>query len=107
MDSDPLTPLAERETAETSASFLLVATGAHPARGGDVLLSPRIVVTGPAGPPFPVRLTLPDGSERDAMASLDVAHIRGPNGAFALVRILNATPEDVPAGTRVSRLDGP
>ena len=78
---------------------------AHPARGGDVVLSPRIVVKGPAGPPFAVRLTLPDGTERDAKASLDVAHVRGPNGAFALVRILGALPADVPVGTMVRRVE--
>jgi hypothetical protein len=70
-----------------------------------VVLSPRIVVTGPAGPPFAVRLTLPDGTEREAKAALDVAHIRGPNGAFALVRIVGAAVEDVPVGTTVTRLE--
>ncbi len=83
---------------------LLVVEDAHPARGGDLVLAPRIVVHGPAGPPFAVRLELPDGSAREATAALDVAHIRGPNGAFALVRLVGLTVGDVPAGTRVIRV---
>ena len=83
---------------------LLVVEEAHPARGGDVVLAPRIVVHGPAGPPFPVRLELPDGSSREATAALDVAHIRGPNGAFALVRLVGLTVDDAPPGTRVLRV---
>lgn len=65
-------------------------------------LSPRITVAhdAPRGA-FPVRLRLPDGTEREATATLDVAHIRGPHGAFALVRLLNVQPGDVPPGTEV------
>jgi hypothetical protein len=88
-------------------SLLLVVEEAHPARGGDVVLAPRIVVHGPAGPPFAVSLELPDGSQRAAAAALDVAHIRGPNGAFALVRLVGLTVDDVPTGTRVFRIASP
>jgi hypothetical protein len=80
-------------------SLLLVVEEAHPARGGDV--------HGPAGPPFAVSLELPDGSQRAAAAALDVAHIRGPNGAFALVRLVGLTVDDVPTGTRVFRIASP
>jgi hypothetical protein len=83
---------------------LVVVEEAFAARGAGVVVSPRITVhdTAPAKP-FPVRLRLPDGRETTATATLDVAHIRGPNGAFALVRILGVTLEDVPAGTEVWR----
>jgi hypothetical protein len=73
-------------------------------RGGSVQLSPRITVAQDAPrEPFPVRLRFPDGTERAAMATLDVAHIRGPHGAFALVRLLHTQPGDVPVGTEVWR----
>lgn len=73
-------------------------------RGGSVQLAPRITVAQDAPrAPFGVRLRLPDGSERRAMATLDVAHIRGPHGAFALVRLLHLEPSDVPAGTEIWR----
>ncbi len=81
---------------------LLVVEEAFAVRGGAVQLSPRITVAQDAPrAPFPVRLRLPDGSEKQAMATLDVAHIRGPHGAFALVRLLHAQPNDVPVGTEI------
>jgi hypothetical protein len=86
----------------TARAPLLIVDGAFAARGGSVQLSPRITVTQDAPrAPFPVRLRLPTGSEREAMAVLDVAHIRGPHGAFALVRLLDLQPDDVPMGTEV------
>jgi hypothetical protein len=75
----------------------------HAARGGGVVVSPRITVHDAARGSFPVELRLPDGTRRAATATLDVAHIRGPNGAFALVRILGVGLEDVPPGTEVWR----
>ena len=73
-------------------------------RGGSVQLAPRITVSqdAPRGP-FSVRLRLPDGTEKRATATLDVAHIRGPHGAFALVRLLNLHATDVPVGTEIWR----
>ena len=76
---------------------------AVPARGTGVVLSPRITIHEAAPAPFPVRLRFPDGSEREATAALDAAHIRGPNGAFALVRLLDVTVEEVPRGTEIWR----
>jgi hypothetical protein len=72
---------------------LVVVREAFPARGGGVQVAPRIVVHAGTSAAFPVRLQRPDGTTRTAMASLDVAHIRGPNGAFALVRLLDASVE--------------
>jgi hypothetical protein len=48
-----------------------------------------------------VRLRLPDGQERDATASFDVAHVRGALPPFAMLRLVDLTPADVPAGTEV------
>lgn len=91
--------------ASMSATLLVTVEEAHPARGRDIVVMPRIIVHAPAGPPFAVRLDFPDGSQRDAMAALDVAHIRGPQGAFALVRLIDFRVEDVPSGTRISRME--
>ncbi len=83
---------------------LLVVEEVVAVRGGSVQLSPRITVAQDAPrAPFPVRLRLPDGTEREAVATLDVAHIRGPHGAFALVRLLHLQPGDVPVGTEIWR----
>lgn len=83
---------------------LVVVAEAFPARGSAVQVAPRITVLQDAPrAPFPVRLRLPDGTERKATAVLDVAHIRGPHGAFAMVRLLGLQVEDVPAGTEVWR----
>jgi hypothetical protein len=83
---------------------LVVVEEAFVARGSDVHVAPRITV-GDDAPraPFPVRLRLPGGTETRATAALDVAHIRGPHGAFALVRLLGLEPRDVPAGTEIWR----
>ena len=52
---------------------------------------------------FECTVRLPDGTEKTATASFDVAHIRGPGGVFAMVRLLELTPADVPRGTEVWR----
>jgi hypothetical protein len=85
------------------ASPLVVVTEVFPARGGGLTLFPRITIQAPVKGSFPVRLRLPDGTERLATATLDAAHIRGPLGAFALVRILDVAEGDVPPGTEVWR----
>jgi hypothetical protein len=81
---------------------LVVVEEAFVARGPGVLIAPRITLPSWAGTaPFPVRLRLPDGSERGATASFDVAHIRGPLAPFAMVRLVDCAPGDVPAGTEI------
>ncbi len=83
---------------------LLVVKEAFPARGSAVHVAPRIITRDPSSrAPFPVRLRLPGGAEKRAMALLDVAHIRGPGGAFAMVRLLDLSPSDVPEGTEIWR----
>jgi hypothetical protein len=73
------------------------------ARGSGLHVMPRITVDTAQRGTFPVRLRLPDGTERRATAVLDVAHVRGPHGAFAMVRLLGMVPGDVPAGTEIWR----
>jgi hypothetical protein len=84
------------------ATPLVVVEEAFEVRGGAVQVTPRITIHEdvPRGP-FPVRLRLPDGAERTATAVLDVAHIRGPHGAFAMVRLLGLEAGDVPKGTEI------
>jgi hypothetical protein len=91
--------------ADGDAKPLVVVAEAFAARGGGVVVEPRVTVHARAGSaPFAVRLRKPDGAEVGATATLDVAHIRGPNGAYALVRILGPVePADVPRGTEVWR----
>ncbi len=96
--------LAEpRRTLAPLTAPLVVVAEVVAARGGGVVVSPRIVIYSAAAGSFPVRLRLPDGTERRATATLDAAHIRGPNGAFALVRLLDVAQNEVPAGTEVWR----
>lgn len=71
------------------------------ARGKGVLLLPRFTTTDPARGSFPVRLVRPDRSERTATATIEVAHMRGPLAPFAMYRLVDVTPDDVPAGTEV------
>jgi len=80
---------------------LVVVEEAFVARGPGVLVAPRITLPSSAGKPFAVRLHLPDGSERAATASFDVAHIRGPLAPFAMVRLLDCAAGDVPPGTEI------
>ena len=80
---------------------LVVVEEAFVASGRGVVVAPKITLTRDALGAFAVRLRLPDGTERGATASLDVAHIRGPLPPFAMVRLLDCAPSDVPAGTEI------
>ena len=80
---------------------LVVVEEAFEARGKGVLVSPRITWDRADRGPMPVRLVLPGGAERDATASIEVAHVRGPLPPYAMVRLVDLRPEDVPAGTEV------
>jgi hypothetical protein len=84
---------------------LVVVEEAFVARGPGVLVAPRITLTRPAAGTLPVRLHLPNGTDRSATASFDVAHIRGPLAPFAMVRLLDCAVDDVPAGTEIWTLD--
>jgi hypothetical protein len=84
-----------------AAAPLVVVEDAFVARGPGVLVAPRVTLLEPQAGPFPVRLRLPDGTETTATASFDVAHMRGPGGVFAMVRLLGLSPADLPRGTEV------
>lgn len=80
--------------------LLLVVTEAFTTRGPGVVVMPRITVDGPREKTR-VRLVTPDGKERVVLASLDLAHMRGPSGQFAMYRLHDTTVDDVPAGTEI------
>jgi hypothetical protein len=85
---------------------LVVVEEAFVASGRGVVVAPKIALPRAAPPgTFAVRLRLPDGSERGATASFDVALIRGPLTPFAMVRLLDCAPGDVPAGTEIWSID--
>ena len=80
---------------------LLIVEEAFRAGGAGVLVSPRFVPD-PAAPPLrSVRLKTPGGVVRMAVAELQVSHIRGPMPPYALLRLPELAPEDVPPGTEV------
>jgi hypothetical protein len=87
------------------AERLLVVEEAFRARGRGVLLAPKRVLHGAPGATFPVVLKLPGGGERTTIASFDVAHVRGPLTPFAMLRLPELAPEDVPVGTEVWAVD--
>lgn len=82
---------------------LMVVEEAFRARGRGVLLEPRLTVEGNEHPPFSVRLRRPDGTERVTRAELETSHLRGQGSVFAMIRLPELAPEDVPAGTEVWR----
>jgi hypothetical protein len=81
--------------------LLLVVQDVAIARGGGVLLYPVIDAPTASRTPFGVRLELPDGSAQETRAVFELPHVRGPNGARGLVRLLELTVDGVPIGTRV------
>jgi hypothetical protein len=87
------------------AERLLVVEECFRARGRGVLVMPKRVLHGPAGAKLTVRLRLPSGDERTTTASFDLPHVRGPLTPFAMLRLLELAPEDVPVGTEVWTVD--
>ena len=86
---------------------LIVVEEAFRARGRGVLLEPRFTVQGNEHPPFTARLVLPDGTERAARAELETSHMRGQGSVFAMIRLPELAPEDVPPGAEVWRDETP
>jgi hypothetical protein len=84
---------------------LIVVEEAFRARGRGVLLEPRFTVEGNAHGPFQARLVLPDGTARIVRAELETSHMRGQGSVFAMIRLPELAPEDVPAGAEVWRDD--
>ena len=84
---------------------LLIVEEAFAGGGRGVTLLPRITVDEAPPSTFRVRLRFPDGTEREATASMQVAHIRGPHGAFAMVKLGDVSEAEVPVGTEVWAFD--
>lgn len=84
---------------------LLTVLESFTTRGSGVLVTPKISLEHDGRAPFAVTLRLPDGSERAAMGVFEVAHVRGALPPFAMLRVLDLTPEDVPAGTEIWTID--
>jgi hypothetical protein len=80
---------------------LLVVEEAHPSGATGVVLSPRFVFEGAAPRGLSVRLKLPGGTERVTAAQVQLSHMRGPFSPFALLRLPELGPADVPPGTEV------
>ena len=84
-----------------SSRRLVVVEEAFAARGGGPHVMPRFTVTEASREAFAIVLVLPDGERRPARAVLETAHIRGPAGSFAMVRVLDLAPEAIPTGTEI------
>ena len=82
---------------------LVVVEEAFVTRGSGVMIMPRITFDGSTNKPFPVTLRLPNGEERAASAAFEVSHIRGASAPFAMIRVLDVKPEEVPPGTAILR----
>jgi hypothetical protein len=85
-------------------ALLVVAADVSLARSGGVHVLPKLAeVDVKDRGPFAVRLVLPDGSAREARAVIDIPHVRGSAPPIGMLRILDATVDDVPVGTRIER----
>lgn len=87
------------------AERLLRVDDAFTANGPGVLVMPRFTTDAPRRGTFPVKLVLPDGTERSATASIDVAHMRGASGQFAMYRLHGVELAEVIAGTEIWSVD--
>ena len=79
----------------------LVVEDAFVGRGRGVLIAPRFALDAPRVGGFPVRLQLPDGRDRIAKAELEVSHMRGALAPWAMLRLPELAPDDVPPGTEI------
>ena len=80
---------------------LLTVEDAFVANGSGVLVLPRFTTCAPVRGRFAVELRFPNGERRTVSASMDVAHLRGAAGAFAMYRLHDLTSDDVPIGTEL------
>ena len=84
---------------------LLVVEEAFVTRGRGVLLAPRFTLSPtlemPRAGAFRVMLRFPGGTEREASAELEISHVRGTLAPYAMLRLTELTPDDVPELTEV------
>lgn len=76
-------------------------TDAFEGRGAGVLVMPRFTAAGPIREPFAVHLRMPDGSMRNARATVEAAHLRGAAGSFAMYRVLDVPLAELLRGTEL------
>ncbi|AKU94513.1 hypothetical protein AKJ09_01177 [Labilithrix luteola] len=88
------------------AERLLVVEEAFVARGRGVLLMPRFTTSAGQSGALRVQLRRPDGSSLETSATVEVSHMRGALDPWAMYRLTELTPEDVPAGTELWSLGG-
>ncbi len=70
-----------------------------------VIVEPRFTYEDAPREKFAVRLVLPGGGERNAEATIDVPHVRGPLAPFAMLRLHGVALEDVPKGTEIWKIE--
>jgi hypothetical protein len=88
------------------AERLLIVEDAFVAKGPGVLVMPRFTSASPPKGKIGVELRFSDGTVRNVMAEVDVAHMRGPLPPFAMYRLHGVTPAELPAGTEIWSVDG-
>lgn len=76
------------------------------ARGRGVILEPKFVPPSIPKGNFSVIVRSNDGSEKEFQATLDVAHSRGNLPPFAMIRLLNAEPDEIAKGSQVWVIKG-
>lgn len=91
---------------QATAAPLAVVEESFDARAGGVHVRPKVTLTRATRAPFGVVLRLPDGRERDATATLDVMHVRGPLPPYGMLRLHGLAPADVPPGTAIYEARG-
>jgi len=79
----------------------LTVEGAFPARGRGVVLEPKFVPPHIPKGNFSATVRFPDGQEKEFQVALDVAHSRGALPPFAMIRVLNAAPEEISQGCQI------
>ncbi len=80
---------------------LLIVEEAFVARGRGVLLLPRFTAEQGTPPKIDVVLRLPNGTERSTVALVEVAHMRGALAPYAMYRLPDLGPDDVPEGSEL------
>ena len=88
-------------TEAASHTVLVVVEEAFLARGKGVLVRPRLTLANPPRQPFRVLVRRPDKQERETTAVLEISHVTGSLPPYAMLRLPELTPEDVPAGSEV------
>ena len=87
------------------AERLIIVEEAFVARGRGVLIAPRFTLDRPLANKLRVRLRLPDGSERETSAEIEISHVRGALAPYAMLRLPELAPEAVPASTEIWTAD--